>query len=51
MGLSKNRVKLFKIKNRTGFAAVCCNHLTEGKSAAEAFARMEKALRRKKKAR
>ncbi len=44
-------MKLFKIKNRTGYAALCCDHLTEGKSREEAKARMEKALRRKKKSR
>ena len=45
------KIKLFKIKNRTGYAALCCDHLTEGKTRDEARARMEKALRRKKKAR
>lgn len=51
MELSRSRVKIFKIRNRTGFAALYCNHLTEGRTAAEAFARMEKAVRRKKKTR
>jgi hypothetical protein len=45
------KMKLFKIKNRTGYAALCCDHLTEGKTREEAKARMEKALRRKKKSR
>ncbi len=45
------KMKLFKIKNRTGYAALCCDHLTEGKSREEAKARMDKALRRKKKTR
>ncbi len=40
------KVEIFKIKNRAGFAAVCCQHLTEGKTAQEAYARMVKALRR-----
>ena len=40
-------IKTFKIKNRKGYAAVCANHLTEGKTAAEARDRMDKALRRK----
>jgi len=40
------KVQIFKIKNREGFAAVCFDHLTEGKSAQEAYARMVKALRR-----
>jgi len=39
-------VQIFKIKNRKGYAAVCFDHLTEGKSADEAYERMVKALRR-----
>ena len=38
-----------KIKNRRGYAAICCGHLTEGRSAQQARDRMEKALRRKTK--
>jgi hypothetical protein len=45
------KIKLFKIKNRTGYAALCCEHLTEGRTREQAKARMEKALRRKKKSR
>lgn len=40
------KVEIFKIKNRSGFAAVCCEHLTEGKTPQEAYERMVKALRR-----
>ena len=40
------KVQIFKIKNRKGYAAVCFDHLTEGKSAQEAYERMVKALRR-----
>ena len=40
------KVEIFKIKNRFGYAAVCFNHLTEGKSQQEAYDRMVKALRR-----
>lgn len=40
------KVDIFKIKNREGFAAVCFEHLTEGKTPQEAYARMVKALRR-----
>jgi hypothetical protein len=40
------KVEIFKIKNRAGFAAVCLEHLTEGKDPQEAYARMVKALRR-----
>ncbi|MFA5100320.1 MAG: hypothetical protein WC547_05515 [Candidatus Omnitrophota bacterium] len=39
-------VQIFKIKNRRGFAAVCCEHLTEGSSEREAYDRMVKAVRR-----
>ena len=40
------KVQIFKIKNRHGFAAVCFDHLTEGKTEQEAYERMVKALRR-----
>ena len=40
------KVDIFKIKNRSGFAAVCFGHLTEGATPQEAYARMVKALRR-----
>lgn len=39
-------VKVFKIKNRRGYAALCNDHLTEGSTAAQACERMEKALKR-----
>jgi len=40
------KVSIFKIKNRNGYAAICCEHLTEGTSARQAYERMVKALRR-----
>jgi len=40
------KIIVFKIKNRSGYAAICSDHLTEGKSKEEALARMEKALKR-----
>lgn len=40
------KVEIFKIKNRNGFAAVCSGHLTEGDTAAQAYERMVKAIRR-----
>jgi hypothetical protein len=49
MRIGKLGVKIFKIKNRRGFAAVCSNHLTEGASPKQAYERMAKAIRRKKK--
>jgi len=44
-----DKIQVFKIKNRKGYAALCCGHLTEGKTPQQARARMDKALRRKKK--
>jgi hypothetical protein len=41
-----SRVKIFKIKNRRGYAAIALNNLTEGKSPVEAFSRMVKAVKR-----
>ena len=46
MKIGKHSVKIFKIKNRQGFAAVCKDHLTEGKTINQACTRMTKALRR-----
>lgn len=40
------RVKIFKMKNRRGYAGLCDDHLTEGSTAAQVLARMEKALAR-----
>lgn len=44
--LSSSKVKIFKIKNRRGFAAISLNHLTEGNTPVQAFARMAKAVKR-----
>lgn len=44
--LSSRKVKLFKIKNRRGYAAVAWNNLTEGRTPVEAFNRMAKAVKR-----
>lgn len=41
-----SQVTKFKIKNRKGFAIVCKNNLTEGKTVDEGIARMNKALKR-----
>jgi len=46
MKIGNFTVRTFKIRNRAGFAAVCCGHLTEGKTIAEACDRMLKALKR-----
>ena len=49
MKILGRQVKVFKIKNRRGYAALCDGHLTEGRSAQQAADRMAKALKRKKK--
>jgi len=46
MKIRLSKIKTFKIKNRAGYAAIFANHLTEGRSTAQAVARMVKALRR-----
>ena len=46
MKIGNAQVKIFRIKNRQGYAAVCSDHLTEGKTSAQAFKRMVKAMRR-----
>lgn len=46
MKIGHLKVSTFKIKNRQGYAALCCNHLTEGRTTQEAYERMVKALRR-----
>lgn len=44
--LSRRQVKTFKIKNRKGFAAICFNNLTEGRTYEQAIQRMAKAVKR-----
>jgi len=44
--LSMHEAKIFKIKNRKGFAIICKDNLTEGKTEPQALARMNKALKR-----
>jgi hypothetical protein len=43
------KIKIFKIKNRHGYAAMSNNHLTEGKTPEQARDRMLKALKRSNK--
>jgi hypothetical protein len=45
--LPKRAVKIFKIVNRRGYAAVCLLNLTEGSSPYLAYYRMQKAVKRK----
>ncbi|MFC1708575.1 hypothetical protein ACFL2J_00750 [Candidatus Omnitrophota bacterium] len=49
MKILGSQVKIFKIKNRRGYAALCDNHLTEGSNSQQAADRMVKALKRKTK--
>ena len=42
----KSKVRIFKIANRHGYAAIAVNHLTEGRTACQAYARLRKACRR-----
>jgi len=51
MKIRGRAVSVFKIRNRKGYAAICCNSLTEGRTPQQACYRMEKALKRKPKKR
>ncbi len=42
----KTQVQAFKIKNRKGYAVICKNNLTEGKTLDQGLDRMNKALKR-----
>ncbi len=44
--INASKVTLFKIKNRSGYAAICFHNLTEGKTPQEAFRRLIHPLRR-----
>lgn len=46
MQIGEKSVTIFKVKNRSGYAAICDDCLTEGATQEEAFDRMEKAIRR-----
>lgn len=46
MKISPMKVRIFKIANRRGYAAISLNNLTEGATANIAYARMIKALKR-----
>ena len=49
MKIGGYEVKLFKVRNRKGYAAACSDHLTEGSTRQQAYSRMTKALRRRRK--
>ncbi|MFH1093479.1 MAG: hypothetical protein V1739_04895 [Candidatus Omnitrophota bacterium] len=44
--ISPMQVRIFKIVNRRGYAAISLNNLTEGTTANQAYGRMIKALKR-----
>ena len=44
--IRRGKIKVFKIENRRGYAAVCMNNLTEGRSVDQAVARMARPLKR-----
>jgi len=46
MKISVQKIKIFKMKNRKGYAALCLNCLTEGRTLYQVYDRMLKALRR-----
>lgn len=46
--ISPKKIKIFKMKNRKGYAALCNNCLTEGKTVYQTYDRMLKALKRNK---
>jgi len=46
MKVDLRKVKIFKIRNRKGYACICYNNLTEGKTVYQAYRRMVKALKR-----
>ncbi len=48
MKISAGKIKIFKIKNRKGYGAICLNNLTEGKTVYQVYQRMLKALKRSK---
>jgi len=45
--IAVNKIRIFKIGNRKGYAAICLNNLTEGKTLYQVYERMLKALKRK----
>jgi len=46
MKIGKFPLKIFKMRNRRGYAAMCNDCLTEGATKNEAYDRMVKAIRR-----
>ena len=48
MTINARKIKIFKLKNRKGYAALCRDHLTEGRTIHQVYDRMLKALKRNK---
>lgn len=46
MKIGTREVRIFRIQNRRGYAALCDDHLTEGDSEVQAYDRMVKAIAR-----
>lgn len=44
--LPMSQVKTFKIKNRKGYAAICRDNLTEGRTVKQAIDRLNRPLKR-----
>ena len=44
--ISAGKVTILKLKNRKGFAAICFNNLTEGRTPQQAFERLYHPLKR-----
>jgi hypothetical protein len=44
--LSTRDVQFFRIANRKGYATICKNHLTEGRTVYQAYSRLVKACKR-----
>lgn len=44
--MSLREVTVFKIANRRGYAAIAMKNLTEGRSVAQAYSRLAKAVKR-----
>jgi hypothetical protein len=51
MRIGRKGVKIFKIRNRKGYAAICDGNLTEGRSIPVVLSRMLKAVRRQERRR
>ncbi len=44
--ISKGKITVFKIQNRRGYAAICLENLTEGRTVNQALERMARPLKR-----